>query len=74
MQRFAGKTALVTGAAGGIGAAIVRMLRAEEERIEPEKNPLVRLARRFFPVTQAYEGHHFFVARAIGADTVSARV
>lgn len=29
MNRFEGKTALVTGAAGGIGAAIVRMLRAE---------------------------------------------
>ena len=27
------------------------MLRAGDERIEPEKNPLVRLARRFFPVT-----------------------
>jgi len=33
MQRFAGKTALVTGAAGGIGAAIVRMLRAEGARV-----------------------------------------
>lgn len=29
MTRFAGKTALVTGAAGGIGAAVVRALRAE---------------------------------------------
>jgi 2-keto-3-deoxy-L-fuconate dehydrogenase len=29
MARFAGKTALVTGAAGGIGAAVVQMLRAE---------------------------------------------
>lgn len=29
MGRFTGKTALVTGAAGGIGLAIVRMLRAE---------------------------------------------
>lgn len=33
MTRFAGKTALVTGAAGGIGAAIVRMLRAEGARV-----------------------------------------
>lgn len=33
MQRFAGKTALVTGAAGGIGAAIVRMLRAEGAKV-----------------------------------------
>lgn len=33
MTRFAGKTALVTGAAGGIGAAVVRMLRAEGARV-----------------------------------------
>lgn len=32
-MRFAGKTALVTGAAGGIGAAVVRMLRAEGARV-----------------------------------------
>ena len=33
MTRFDGKTALVTGAAGGIGSAIVRMLRAEGARV-----------------------------------------
>ena len=33
MSRFVGKTALVTGAAGGIGLAIVRMLRAEGARV-----------------------------------------
>lgn len=33
MTRFTGKTALVTGAAGGIGLAIVRMLRAEGARV-----------------------------------------
>lgn len=32
-MRFAGKTALVTGAAGGIGAAVVRMLRAEGAKV-----------------------------------------
>lgn len=32
-MRFAGKIALVTGAAGGIGAAIVRQLRAEGARV-----------------------------------------
>jgi tellurite resistance protein TerC len=41
----------------------IRMLRAHEERIEPEKNPLVKLARRIFPVTPAYEESHFFVRR-----------
>lgn len=39
----------------------VKMARSGEERIEPEKNPLVRLARRLIPVTPAYEGNHFFV-------------
>lgn len=33
MTRFKGKTALVTGAAGGIGAAVVRALRAEGARV-----------------------------------------
>ncbi|NGM46262.1 SDR family oxidoreductase [Rhodobacter sp. SGA-6-6] len=33
MGRFQDKTALVTGAAGGIGAAVVRMLRAEGARV-----------------------------------------
>jgi NAD(P)-dependent dehydrogenase (short-subunit alcohol dehydrogenase family) len=33
MTRFAGRTALVTGAAGGIGAVVVRMLRAEGARV-----------------------------------------
>lgn len=33
MKRFIGRTALVTGASGGIGAALVRMLRAEGARV-----------------------------------------
>lgn len=33
MTRFSGKAALVTGPAGGIGAAVVRMLRAEGARV-----------------------------------------
>ncbi|MCY4039234.1 MAG: SDR family NAD(P)-dependent oxidoreductase, partial [Hyphomicrobiales bacterium] len=32
-MRFSGKVALVTGAAGGIGAAIVKRLRAEGARV-----------------------------------------
>ncbi|MEO8636021.1 MAG: TerC family protein [Gemmatimonadales bacterium] len=38
-----------------------KMLRAGDERIEPEKNPLVRLARRLVPVTPGYVENHFFV-------------
>jgi 2-keto-3-deoxy-L-fuconate dehydrogenase len=33
MKRFQGKTALVTGAAGGIGAAIVRQLRDQGAKV-----------------------------------------
>jgi tellurite resistance protein TerC len=45
----------------------LRMFGNHHERIEPEKNPLVRLARRFIPITPAYEESHFFVRRASGA-------
>jgi TerC family integral membrane protein len=42
----------------------LRMFRGGDDRVEPERNPLVRLARRFFPITPAYEGQHFFVRSA----------
>ena len=38
----------------------LRMAWAQDSRIEPEKNPLVRLARRLFPVTPTYCDAHFF--------------
>jgi tellurite resistance protein TerC len=38
----------------------IRMLLAKEEGVHPEANPLIRLARRFFPVTHHYEGQKFF--------------
>ena len=44
----------------------LKMFRGGDERVEPEKNPLVRLARKVFPVTPAYEGQHFFVRNASG--------
>ena len=47
-------------------ATALKMLRQEEIRIEPEKNPLVRLARRVMPVTRAYEGAQFFVRSVRG--------
>ncbi|MCL4866020.1 MAG: TerC family protein [Gemmatimonadales bacterium] len=42
----------------------VRMLRAGDEKIEPERNPLVRLARRFLPMSPTYEGQAFLVRPA----------
>lgn len=39
----------------------LRMLRSGDEKVEPDRNPLVRLARRFLPVTAGYEGQAFFV-------------
>jgi tellurite resistance protein TerC len=39
----------------------VRMLLLRHENVEPGDNPLVRLARRWLPVTNEYHGHHFVV-------------
>jgi len=38
----------------------VRLLFTGEEKIEPEKNPLIRLLRRFMNVTPEYQGQRFF--------------
>jgi tellurite resistance protein TerC len=37
----------------------IRMLFQKDDRIEPEKNPIVRLARRVLPFTSAYDGANF---------------
>jgi tellurite resistance protein TerC len=52
----------------------VKMLFADEEGVHPEKNPLIKLAQRFFPDTTAFEGQKFITrppkaAGAVGADT-----
>lgn len=40
----------------------LNMFRSQDShRIEPEKNPLVRLARRLFPFSKSYHGDRFFV-------------
>lgn len=39
----------------------LKMLRPDDEAPDPEKIWLVRLARRFFPVTKEFHGHAFFV-------------
>ncbi len=44
----------------------IRMFTQKEERIEPEKNPVVMLARRILPFAKAYDGTRFFIRTASG--------
>jgi tellurite resistance protein TerC len=39
----------------------IKMMFDNEETLEPEKNPVVRLFRRVVPVTSEFHGAHFFV-------------
>lgn len=41
-------------------ATAAKMLIVREESIEPEKNLLVRVVRKFYRVSPAFEGHNFF--------------
>jgi len=41
----------------------VRLALQKEAEVHPERNPFVRYCRRFFPMTQSYEGSRFFVHR-----------
>lgn len=41
----------------------IKMAMPGEKNVEPERNPLLRLLRRFMPVTDTYQGQHFFVKR-----------
>lgn len=41
----------------------VRMMFAQEKGVEPEQNAVIRLFRRYVPVTPHLEGTHFFVRR-----------
>ena len=42
----------------------VKMLFAPEKQVEPDKNPLIRLFKRFVPVTPSLHGQKFFVRQA----------
>ena len=42
----------------------VKLFRQEEAEIHPERNPILRLFRKWMPVTENYEGGKFFVRRA----------
>jgi tellurite resistance protein TerC len=41
----------------------VRLLMGEETEIRPDRNPILRIFRRFIPVTREYAGTRFFVRR-----------
>lgn len=41
----------------------IRMLSSGEQKLEPEKNPVIKLARKVFRVTPSFEGDRFFVRR-----------
>lgn len=42
----------------------IKLVTEHNKKIEPEKNPVLRLFRKFFPITENYEEGHFFVKRA----------
>jgi tellurite resistance protein TerC len=42
----------------------IRMAWNHEENVEPDKNPVLKLFRRFMPVTEHFEKDQFFVRRA----------
>ncbi len=46
----------------------IRMAFEKEGSIEVEANPLIRLVRRWFPITHEYDGHKFFTR--VGARTM----
>jgi tellurite resistance protein TerC len=39
----------------------IRMLTSGNLKIDPEKNPIVKLARRIMPITPSFEGDQFFI-------------
>jgi tellurite resistance protein TerC len=41
----------------------VKLLVTRHDNLQPERNPVVRLLRRLYPVTDEFEGHRFFVRR-----------
>jgi tellurite resistance protein TerC len=45
----------------------IRMMRQQEEDVDLEKNPVVRLARRILPFSNYYDGTRFFTRRRSGA-------
>lgn len=50
----------------------VKMLVSKEEQTDPSKNIVIRLARRFYPVTSRFHGEHFLVRAGSAASHESA--
>ncbi len=48
-----------------LGVALIflayRILRGVEDNVDPDKNPMVRVVRKFFPVTSEFHGNKWFV-------------
>ena len=42
----------------------IRMALHRDTEVHPERNPVLRLVRRFVPMTEGFEGNNFFVRRA----------
>lgn len=41
----------------------IRMATSKDEKLEPEKNPVIRLFRRIMPVSDSYDGQKFFTVK-----------
>ncbi len=53
-----------------LGIALIylayRLFRGVSENVDPDRNPMVRLVRRFFPVTSGFRDRHWFVREGDG--------
>jgi tellurite resistance protein TerC len=47
----------------GLLALAVRVFRGVEESVDPDRNLIVRLVRRFYPVTSEFHGNRWFIRR-----------
>jgi tellurite resistance protein TerC len=44
----------------------IKMMFVDDQGVHPEKNPFIKLARRLFPISPAYEGQKFVTVTAAG--------
>ncbi|HEY8483182.1 MAG TPA: TerC family protein [Longimicrobiales bacterium] len=59
---------------GFLVVTAIRMARQEEHDIEPEANPVLKVVRRFLPITARYHDKKFFVQEATGPGGVLRRM